>query len=78
MYRKLATLITIPAAIMLTGLTQAKVYMVAVGLADYPGTINDLVTSANDARRMASVYQQATDAECVVITNGPHIRQSRR
>ena len=69
MYRKLAILLTLLSAIMFPGLSQAKVYMVAVGLADYPGTVNDLVMSANDARRMASVYQQATDTECVLITN---------
>lgn len=37
---------------------QAKVYMVAVGIADYPGKANDLKRCADDARLIASLYQK--------------------
>lgn len=33
-----------------TQLMQAKVYLVSVGIADYPGTKNDLRISDNDAK----------------------------
>ncbi|MBO4307873.1 MAG: caspase family protein [Bacteroidales bacterium] len=35
----------------------AKVYLVSVGISDYPGTANDLRLSAGDARAMTRLYQ---------------------
>ena len=48
---------------------QAKVYLVSVGIADYPGTKNDLRISDNDAKTIAKVFQSTKDASVNVLTN---------
>ena len=37
---------------------QAKIYLVAVGISDYPGVANDLTLPANDAKTIAWLYSQ--------------------
>ena len=49
---------------------QAKVYLVSVGIADYPGTKNDLRVSDNDAKTIAKVFQATKDASVSVLVNG--------
>ena len=49
---------------------QAKVYLVSVGIADYPGKENDLRVSDNDAKTIAKVFQAAKDASVSVLVNG--------
>lgn len=46
----------------------AKSYVMLVGMADYPGTRNDLKLSANDAEVMKALYGHQ-DAETVILTN---------
>lgn len=46
-----------------------KVYLVSVGIADYPSTKNDLRVSANDAKTIAKVFQATNDASVNVLTN---------
>ena len=46
----------------------AKSYVVLVGMADYPGTQNDLKLSAQDARTIKDLYGHQ-DAETVILTN---------
>ena len=48
---------------------QAKVYLVSVGIADYPGTENDLRISDNDAQTIAKVFLATKDASVKVLTN---------
>ena len=48
---------------------QAKVYLVSVGIADYPGTENDLRISDIDAKTIAKVFQATKDASVKVLTN---------
>ncbi len=48
---------------------QAKVYIVSVGIADYPGTENDLRISDNDAKAIAKVFLATKDASVKVLTN---------
>ena len=48
---------------------QAKVYLVSVGIADYPGKENDLRVSDNDAKTIAKVYQATKDASVSVLVN---------
>ena len=48
---------------------QAKVYVVSVGIADYPGTENDLRISDNDAKTIAKVFLATKDASVKVLTN---------
>lgn len=48
---------------------QAKVYLVSVGIADYPGNENDLRISDNDAKTIAKVFQATKDASVNVLVN---------
>lgn len=48
---------------------QAKTYLVCVGIADYPGTKNDLRVSDNDAKTIAKVFLATKDASVKVLTN---------
>ncbi|MBR1688572.1 MAG: caspase family protein [Prevotella sp.] len=48
---------------------QSRVFLVAVGLSDYPGTVNDLNLCDNDARTINWVYKKNQDAITRVITN---------
>lgn len=49
---------------------QAKVYLVSVGISDYPGTKNDLSLPANDARTMAWLYSKNSAVEYTLLING--------
>ena len=48
---------------------QAKVYLVSVGIADYPDTKNDLRISDNDAKTIAKVFNATKDASASVLVN---------
>lgn len=48
---------------------QAKVYVVSVGIADYPGKENDLRISDNDAKTIAKVFLATKDAFVKILTN---------
>ena len=48
---------------------QAKVYLVGVGIADYPGKANDLRISDNDAKTIVKVFEATKDAYATTITN---------
>lgn len=48
---------------------QAKVYLVSVGLADYPGTVDDLRISDNDAKTIAKVFEATKNAYTTTILN---------
>ena len=48
---------------------QAKVYLVSVGIADYPDTKNDLRISDNDAKTIAKVFNATKDASVSVLIN---------
>lgn len=51
------------------GSNAQKVYAVCVGVADYPGEINDLKLPANDAKTIQWLYHKNRKAESVLITN---------
>lgn len=46
-----------------------NIYLVSVGIADYPGTVNDLTLPAKDARAMHRLYLQNGQASSVLITD---------
>ncbi len=48
---------------------QAKVYLVCVGIADYPGTENDLRISDNDAKTIAKIFEATNDATTAALVN---------
>lgn len=43
-------------SLLIPALASAKVYLVSVGVSDYPGTINDLPLPAKDAQTITSLY----------------------
>ena len=49
---------------------QAKVYLVSVGIADYPGMKHDLRVSDQDAKTIAKVFNATKDASVSVVVNG--------
>ena len=49
---------------------QAKVFLVSVGITDYPGTQNDLNLPAKDAATIASLYTKNTNVEYCLLQNG--------
>lgn len=56
--------------------SQAKVYLVSVGIADYPGTRRDLRISDNDANTVAKVFNAAKDASVKVLVNAEATRSA--
>lgn len=52
-----------------TTIVQAKTYLVAIGLADYPGTKMDLKVSADDANTMKVIYDKNGNSEVAILTN---------
>lgn len=68
MYKLLKSLITL---LLLTSFTlaQAKVYLVSVGIADYPGSRNDLRLPAKDARTIAWIYSRNAKVESRLLQN---------
>lgn len=49
--------------------SNGKVYLVSVGIADYPGTQNDLRVSDNDAKAIAKVFFAAKNASVNLLIN---------
>lgn len=47
----------------------AKTYLVAVGVSDYPGTDKDLRLPANDAATVQYIFSKNSNAESVLLTN---------
>lgn len=47
----------------------AKTYLVAVGVADYPGTANDLRLCAKDARDIVNLYEMRPGTESLLLTD---------
>lgn len=56
--------------------TEAKVYVVSVGIADYPGTKNDLRLAANDAKVIHDLFKKNSDASTVLLTNSEATREN--
>ena len=48
---------------------QSKIYLLSVGIADYPGTQNDLRVSDNDAKTIAKIFKATKDASINVLVN---------
>lgn len=47
----------------------SKTYMVSVGVADYPGTKNDLKLSDHDALTMRNLYEKNCQADVAILIN---------
>lgn len=46
-----------------------KVYLVAAGVSDYPGTANDLTLPSMDARAISKLYRTNSSAEILLLTD---------
>lgn len=53
-----------------------KIYLVSVGIADYPGTINDLRLPAADAETIMSIYKANSKASTMLLTNSEATREN--
>lgn len=47
-----------------------RIYLVSVGVSDYPGTVNDLRLPRNDARSICRLYLSNSRVEAVMLTDG--------
>lgn len=70
--------IVLIAFLVLTGiLVRAQnIYLVAVGIADYPGDREDLSLPANDAKAIYQLYQKHFRAKAILITDERATRQN--
>ncbi len=69
-------LIFIFSAISFASFGSQKIYVVSVGVADYPGTKNDLSLTVNDAKVIKWLYDTNKKAETVLLTNSSATRNN--
>lgn len=68
--RKVSRTTLLAFALVLTPLVcQAKIYLLSVGISDYPGTKNDLRLPHNDAATMQWLYKQNSQAKVCLLMN---------
>lgn len=53
-----------------------NIYLVSVGIADYPGTENDLTLPAKDAETIQWIYQKNQKAETILLTDAQATRSN--
>lgn len=56
-------------ALVSTRLEAQNIYLVSAGVADYPGTLNDLNLPAADAKAVHRLFKKNSRAESVLLTN---------
>lgn len=49
--------------------TEAKTYIVCIGVQNYPGRVNDLTLPAKDAMAMKQLFERNGNAEVILLTN---------
>ncbi len=72
----LRALLALLMALAVSSQLAAKVYLVSVGITDYPGTSNDLNNTVRDAQSIAWVYSKRGDTESHLLLNGQATRQN--
>lgn len=63
------TLVLLAMLILLPLSSQAKIYLLSIGISDYPGTRNDLRLSHNDAATMQWLYKENKQAKVCLLMN---------
>lgn len=53
-----------------------KVHLVSVGIADYPGTTNDLTLPAKDAASVKWLYEKNSNAVTAILTNSAATKEA--
>lgn len=79
--KKYPVIILLSFVCVLCGLPQSiqasgKIYLVAVGVADYPGTDMDLHLPAKDAKAIRYLYQKNNKAETLLLTDSQATRSA--
>lgn len=59
-----------------SGYATNKVHLVSVGIADYPGTANDLNLCAKDAASVKWLYEKNTNAVTKILTNSAATKEA--
>ena len=73
-HRQLALGLLLAFAFLFSARTQAKIYLVAVGVADYPGNQMDLTLPARDAQTIAWLYSKNTRVKYALLLNNQATR----
>lgn len=55
---------------------EQKIYLVSVGIADYPGRNNDLRLPVTDARTVAEIYKVNSKAETILLADAAATREN--
>lgn len=69
MHNKLKSLLLLMMMIFSSIIAEAKIYLVSVGVSDYPGTKNDLRLPHNDAATMQWLYRENKQASTILLMN---------
>ncbi len=69
LYKAVQTLLLLAMLAMLPLTGQAKIYLLSVGISDYPGTANDLRLPHNDAATMQWLYKENKQAKVCLLMN---------
>lgn len=67
-HRSFIAVVTLAFLLVVTA-AQGKIYVVAAGIADYPGTDHDLVLPARDAETIVQLYKRNGNAVCYKLTD---------
>ena len=59
-----------------SALATNKVHLVSVGIADYPGTANDLTLCTKDAETVKWLYEKNSNAVIEILTNSAATKES--
>lgn len=73
--KRILCLLTCICLFCLQGIAQ-NIYLVSVGIADYPGTKNDLTLPAKDAATIQWLYQKNQKSETVLLTDAQATRSN--
>ena len=69
MYKSIAALLLTLCLALLPVTSQAKIYLLSIGISDYPGTKNDLRLPHNDAATMQWLYKENKQAKVCLLMN---------
>ena len=67
-------ILTIVISLLIPHFASAKVYLVSVGIADYPGTVNDLSLPAKDAQTITWLYKKNSSVQYCQLLNAEATR----
>lgn len=69
LHKSIKSLLVLLVVMLLPLTAEAKIYLLSVGVSDYPGTRNDLRLPHNDAATMQWLYKENQQAKTVLLMN---------